>query len=550
MKKLLVLLLSLLMALNLLAGCQVTESLPAELPVSAAVATTQIEDYEKHLKYTLSDEDVQEFYETLQELENCLLAGRDWERAQSLEDALDTQAFYFSDQQSVAYILMSIHGDNKTYSDYYTDSTAVWTDLVSSYKETVRRVYNSDSALKEQFFADWSEAEIREMINYTDEVATLEKRNAEILVEFRALDEATMERDMIPLYRELVLNNNRIAQIAGYNNYYEYAYELRYSRDYAPEQVQLVRDYVAQYITPAFNGLLKKTASHVGELNDAQIAVVRELLSRKEFDALSVNYVDSYINSLPVSAKNAMQSMFLQSRAIFPNYSDAHESAFTTAVTNGLLCYFGPGYQQTFTVIHELGHYYALEKFLNVNPDINAISMDLAEVHSQGNEWLFIGYLKDILDEQTYEAFVYYRIYQDLSGILVPVCVDHFEELVYTHPDVASLTEDDFEALMEQVCENYGGIKFFENNVTDIQWYWRMVVLESPVYYISYAVSGIAALDIHFACEENYEETVATYCALVEQVDEDGEFIANLQRVGLHGPFEPDVYQALAELAK
>ena len=40
------------------------------------------------------------------------------------------------------------------------------------------------------------------------------------------------------------------------------------------------------------------------------------------------------------------------------------------------------------------------------------------------------------------------------------------------------------------------------------------------------------------------------YIQLVEQVDEDGEFIANLQRVGLHGPFESDVYAAIAELAK
>ncbi len=555
MKKILALFLSVVMVLSLFTGCNQggqtpTEPGSTEPPVTGVVATTDVEGYEKYLSYTLSEADTEEFYDTLQALENCLLAGMDWERAEMLEEQLDELGYYFSDQQSIAYILMSMDGDNETYSDYYTDSTAIWTDLVTAYKKTARRVYTSDSVLKEQYFADWTEAEIREMMNYTEEVAALEKRNAEILVEFRALEESTMESDMIPLYRELVLNNNRIAQLAGYNNYYEYAYELRYSRDYEPGQVQQIRDYVAEYIAPAFPNVMNKTISLLDQLDKDEMDTISELLFQKNFDTLSINYVEDYINTLPASAKASMQKMFLEKRAVFANNDSAHEGAFTTAVGDGLMCYFGPGYQGTSTAIHELGHFYALNYFLQVNPDMNAISLDLAEVHSQGNEWLFTGYLKDILDEQAYETLVYYRMYENMAGILVQVCVDGFEELVYTHPDVASLTEEDFEALMEQVCESYGGIDFFQKSITDIQWYWRMVVLESPVYYISYAVSSIAALDIYFACEENYEEAVAVYCALVEQVDEEGEFIANLQRVGLHGPFEPDVYQALAELAK
>lgn len=554
MKKLFAILLSFAMILSLLTGCQVTDA-PGGMPdtqpsVSAAVATTQIKDYEKHLQYTLSDEDSQKFYDTLQRLEDYLLAGEDWELAQQLNDALDELAYYFNDQQSIAYILMSIYGDDETYSNYYTDSTAVWADMVTAYKETAKRVYHSDSALKDEYFADWTENEIREMINYTEEVADLEKRNAQILVEFRALDEATMQQDMIPLYRELVLNNNRIAQLAGYNNYYEYAYELRYSRDYGPEQAQVVRDYVAQHIAPAFTGVFNKTVAKIGELDDKRIEVVRQLLFQQVFDTLSVNYVDDYICTLPQTAKASMQGMFLNSRSIFPKEVQAHESAFTVSVADGMLCYFGPGYQGTYTVIHELGHYYALEEFLEVNPDVNAISLDLAEVHSQGNEWLFTGYLKDILDEETYNAIVYYRMYEYIAGILVQVCVDAFEQQVYTHPDIANMTEADFEALMVQVCRDYGGIDFINSHITDIQWYWRMVVLESPVYYISYAVSGMAALDLFFACQEDYDAAMQMYCSLVEQVDEEGGFLTNLQRVGMHGPFDEDVYIALAALAK
>ena len=571
MKKLLSLFLAILMVLSLLSGCmnllpllnrltdaavtdptQLYEPVvtnPTDLPVSEKpVATTEVEGYEKHLNYTLNQEDVDAFYAGLAALEDALLNGDDWETAEKLEDDLDEIAFFINGQQSVAYILMSVYSNDKTYSDYYTESTEIMADAIADYIEMERELYHSDSSLKEQYFADWTEAEIQQMLCYTGEVAELEKRNAQILVEYRGLDEETMPTEMIPLYRELVLNNNRIAVLNGYEDYYDYAYAVSYSRDYDPQQVQVMRRYVKDYLIPSFFNIASITQDKINKLSKAQIRSLNNLLFDKPFDEMGVNYVDMYLASLPDSARDGMQALFRENRAVFAKTQEAHNSAFTTQVNDGLMCYFGPDYQVSMTAVHEMGHFYAINSFLKVNDNMGDISLDLAEVHSQSNEWLFTGFLKGILDKPLYDTLVYYKIYDDLAGIIIQMCIDEFEERVYNHPDVASLTEEDFDDIMDDVCKEYGGVNLVQG-ITDIQWYWRLVALESPCYYVSYAVSCVAALDVYFRQAEDYDGTVQIYCDLIDNVTPDGGFLSNLERVGLSGPFEKDVYEAIAALA-
>ena len=566
MKKLITLLLALVMVLGLFAGCQtasgpgettppVVTDPPMDLPtdppyLKEVIATTDITGGEEHLEYTLTQEHADGFSADLAALEDALMAGTDWDLVESLDEKLNETVSYINSQQSIAYILMSMYTEEPEYSQKYMDSTNILADAVADYKEMARRVYQSDSALKEQYFAEWTEEEIQMILNFDAEVVELEKRNAQILVEFRALDEDTISSDMIPLYREMVLNNNRIAQLAGYDNYYVYAYEKVHSRDYDPGQVQVMRRYTQKYIVPNFEDILRTTSTLLQNLSSVQRTKLMDLMQKKDFDKLEKNYVDNYLKSLPAGARDGMLSMFLDSRAVFVNDKKAHEGAFTTEVNDGLFCYFGPGYQNSFTTIHELGHYYAINEFLEVNDNMGALSLDLAEVHSQANEWLFLKYLSGQTDARIYKTLTYYRMYEDLAGIIVQLCIDEFEERVYTHPDIASLTEADFDAIMKDVCRNYGGISFVEAYITDIQWYWRMVVLESPVYYVSYAVSCIAALDVYFIANSDYDRAVDVYCNLVEGVDEEGGFLTNLERAGLHGPFEPYIYEQIAAMAK
>jgi oligoendopeptidase F len=233
-----------------------------------------------------------------------------------------------------------------------------------------------------------------------------------------------------------------------------------------------------------------------------------------------------------------MNKMFEEDRVVFTEEENAREGAFTTLVGMEPFCFFGPGYHNVSTVIHELGHFYGA-----VEGDMMETPLDLAETQSQGNEWLFAAFLQDQLPEGTYRAYLSYKLYEVIAETLVQLAVDAFEKAVYSHPNVENLTQADFELIMAEVAQAYGGIQFFNKNITDLQSYWKMVVVESPVYYISYAVSSMAALNIYTLATENREEATNVYCRLAENDDYDDGFLAIITDAGLPGPFQEDVYE-------
>ena len=75
-------------------------------------------------------------------------------------------------------------------------------------------------------------------------------------------------------------------------------------------------------------------------------------------------------------------------------------------------------------------------------------------------------------------------------------------------------------------------------------------MVDQPVYYISYAVSAIAALDLYTMAVEDYESAVAAYQMLCENLNEELGFLGNLDTAGLAGPFQEKFYQRLVQLVE
>jgi len=380
--------------------------------------------------------------------------------------------------------------------------------------------------------------------HYTSEVMELRQRNSEIDVAYQDLqDDEDMYTKMVPLYIELVQNNNRIAQIFGYDNYYEYAYELSYDRDYGSEEINTMRSLVAEYLPEAIQDAMSGFYESLDTLSNTQQRKLSAFLY-ESFQPSYTGLIEGYLGSLPEQVQADMLDMFDGNIIIMDDTPTAMEGAFTTVIgEEQMICFFGPGYMSPLTAIHEVGHYYG-----GKYTALNDLPLDLAEVHSQANEWLFMSYAADHMNFKLHNTTVDYKLYSDLATIIICVIIDEFEERVYTHSDIANLTGDDLDAIMEDVCENYGGIEFVSNYATDIQNYWRMVVVDQPVYYISYAVSAIASINVYTIAEEDYEQAIEVYRALIEEVDLEEGFLGNIQNAELDGPFDEDFYVQLKEL--
>ena len=303
-----------------------------------------------------------------------------------------------------------------------------------------------------------------------------------------------------------------------------------------------MQTYAAQYLIPAMEGALTKfTTSYQALTEEEQNALA--LFEYSSFVDMEQPYLEDYLNILPADTRNAMLDMFDGDILLLDEQESAMEGAFTTTVgPEQPLCFFGPGYSDTLTAIHEVGHYYGCRY-----TDLNEIPLDLAEVHSQGNEWLFIAYLEGQMSENLYNAIVNYKMFNDLAVVVIGLVVDAFEYKVYTAPNPGALTAQDLDKMMEEVCEAFGGIEYFSENLTDIQSYWRMVVIEQPVYYVSYAVSALAAMDLYSLAQQDFDEAIECYVNLSEDLDPEKGFLENLSNAGLQSPFAEDTFRDLYE---
>lgn len=489
------------------------------------------------LVYTLTQTDVDEYYRLLEAFEALALVGEDMDAIDSAMNDLDAQYAFLDEQCSIALILHYSHTKDAALEKQYLDCVEICTQANDAYLQMVKRIYESDTPAKDSLFEGWTEDDFNDLLSYDEEIAALQQRNAEIGVEYRATED---DNRRIELYIEFVQNNNRIANYYGYDNYYTYSYEKVYDRDYDLDALEQMREFAQTYLVESYNGALMNFYNSFYSLgyND-QLAIEHFLYN--SYDDLKHDYVSMYIDTLPGNMADALNGM-LQEDSLFAAASDAKEGAFTTYIGTRSFCYFGPGYDTTTTIIHEGGHYYA-----SLYCDLNAIPLDLAETHSQGNEWLFIRYMEDVMPHAQYEAMVDYLLYDNIAMTLICLMVDEFEQIVYS-TDLTGFTAKDFDAIMNQVSLQYFPDGDVNEMLADVNNYWRMVVVDQPVYYISYAVSAVAAVSLYTVSEDDYDGAMAAYQQLCEEPLEDEGFLGNILSAGLLSPFDETFYIQLSEL--
>lgn len=553
MKKWIAMLLALCLSFSLLAGCQpqVPETQPATQETQTSTETTEatettkpsedLPSAEELLVYTLTQEELDKYYADLESCKTMALEGTDREGLEALSDSLDEQYENIQKQQTIAFVNYSRDQTDEEATELHLDATDKQTKAYDAMMLMLREVSASDSPIKDVLFEDWTEEGLKMLSAYTSEIAQLEKENEELVVEYQALSQEELAEGIIPLYQKLIANNNRIAQIYGYDNYYTYGYDVVYARDYTTDTVQQARDFAIEYLVPAVPAILQQFALGFQSLTQAEQQVVAAFMEGSYQDT-DEDYVNLYIDSLPEDLQEVMNHLWQYDRAIFADKDGAKEGAFTVNIGEDAICYFGPGYDGTLTLVHEMGHYAS-----TLNLDLDECPMDLAELHSQGNEWLFMNELREELNPNVYAVIRDYKMYMDMCTILVSFMVDDFEERIYT-TDVSGYTREDFDAVADAVCQAYGGADFVNNYLTDFQSYWRLVVMESPVYYVSYAMSDVAALNLYTIASQDTEKAYEIYGHLLKDVDLNLGFQENLKKVGLSGPFDSEVYEAVAKM--
>lgn len=553
MKRFLALFLILALVLGVLSACGRDQELFYDLPATEDTSSTETTgettpEYENIIPPLDEDADVLTFryeeqyldlfYEKLDEYKEHALNDSTMDEIELLDPQLEELLQFLSDQQAIAMVLYYCDMEDEEASELYLDMTDMITEVQEKTIETMREIYKSDSALKDEIFEDYTEEDIQSMMDYDPEIKDIEMRNSEIVVEFQAMDDDELETDIGPLYAELVANYNRQAEIYGYDNYYDYAYDRVYFRDYSAKEVEQMRAYAKQYLVPALN---KATEGFPVKLDELSTREFERLQAYVIDDYDETDYLEAYFDQLPDDVRQDMESMF-DGNVIFPKSRNAMPGAFTTVINYHPFCFFSRNNKTVSTVVHEMGHYYGA-----LYGDMDAMPLDLAEVQSQANEWLMVSCMDGELKGDDYECYLDFRMIDDMGTILISLIIDEFEQRVYSSEGVENFTTEDFDRIMDEVCQEYGGREAIEANLTDLDYYWRRVALEHPVYYISYAVSLIPSMDVFFVASEDWEKGLEIYLGLTRDITEEPTFLGALEEAGLASPFDDKVYAAIGE---
>lgn len=349
------------------------------------------------------------------------------------------------------------------------------------------------------------------------------------------------------------------ADYAGYDNYLEYAYENDFGREYTVAQTDQLKDYITDYIVPSlYASISVYSAYRSAAYADHNVNPDSELFYEYYFDLWGLMedyYYGNYFEYLADYCENVVgdemavnfKNYFLSGNYWYSNIPNNSVTGYVWTFTDGTPFMFLSGstpYQAVTTFIHEFGH---LNEAI-VAASSSFYSMDLNEVHSQGNEMLFYKYLTttDVLSQDALDAFMSYRLYRMLNTVIEGYLVNELEKWIFTQ-DMTQYTVETFnEALLNQwavICEEVGVTDLFGGSG---EWYKTYVLPNYQGYYISYSLSAVASLEIYAQSCEDYELAVENYKKLYQPHAYDTTFTDVLIDSGFLSVFDEEAYIKIA----
>ena len=472
---------------------------------------------------------------------------------------------YAISQKQLAEIAYYCDMDNAELKETMEYMNEYYTAIIAKFYTLSRPFY--DSCYREFYYQGMTDEEINSFLFDSDTVSNpeytaLKNRNSEIETTFIAMSDAEQKLNVATLYAEFAENNNKMAKLMGYDNYLEYAYENVYGRDYTYEEAGQFADYVKTYLSPVFNAVYKKWDNIVADTQesiDQYYTQVRDPF----FESIDSNtLVNDYIDLLEFNTNPEKMITFsdefnkLMSEGNM--FRGDYEGAFVTTIgfANLPIAYFGPGYDNAFTIVHEFGHYMNEIYSMGVSdthPNFDQ-SYDLLEMHSQGNELLYLCYLKENsnFSEVAIDLIETYTLVNMLYPVLAGMTIDTFEQAIYlgTYDGLGAdvimadgkITSDEYHALYDYICQDFGGADLLSG-------YWEYgMTITSPCYYISYSASAMAVLQLYeMANTDGFDAAKDAYLKLFTYVDVNPEMTLNetLAYAGMLTYQDKGLYEAL-----
>ena len=321
---------------------------------------------------------------------------------------------------------------------------------------------------------------------------------------------------------DLIRVRREIGETLGYGSYAEYRYACL-DRDYSPDDAALLSEHVRETLVPVFIKLQRDFYGAAGALYGA---VFEQEPTMKRMEDAVTAVLPMLSEPWEYMISHEMYDLgndFKRMPGSFTTYFATYGAPFLFSAWTG-------DFETIPTVIHEFGHYASF--YLNGEDTDAAGSLDLAEIDAQGLELLTVLRYDTIygeLSEAAETAELFYALYALIDG-----CVeDAFQQFAYAQP------EPTLEALNTEygrLCAQFG----LDTLGTEARSWTRIPhTFQSPFYYISYAASMTAALELYLMGKRDPEAARDAYRTVL--LRRNGlPFRKMTEYAGLGDPFDPD----------
>ena len=477
--------------------------------------------------YMTSFEDMEYSRPDLQELQSVVDdCCERMEKADSLEELVEIiyEAYAPVDAFSTAYALSNIYYCKDLTDSYWqeeytfcSEGTAIaQAALDQIYRTLAKTPYREELESEEYFgtgFFDDYEGE-----SFYDEVFT------ELLTQEAALENqyyvlvseagqagyssdsfyAVYMPQMAELFVELIQVRQNMADYLGYSSYVDFAYDYYYDRDYTPAQTTSYLADIRAELVPLYRRLVQNgvdvTIDYSGE-------------------GTTKAYVEEMAKNMGGIIAEAFAGMDMNELYDIGYSENKYDASFEIYITGYYTPYIFINPTQTeydkLTFAHEFGHFCC--DYASYG---SAAGVDVAEVFSQGMEYLSLCYVEDA------DNLEVAKMVDSLSVFVEQAAFASFEQMVY-QLEGEDLTAENVQAIYEQVGTAYG----FDSWGFDSRDYVTIThFFTNPMYVISYVVSNDVAMQMYqlemeesgagLACLENNLTT--THTGIVAFAQESG----------------------------
>lgn len=359
------------------------------------------------------------------------------------------------------------------------------------------------------------------------------------------------------LYDDLVQLRHGMARKLGYDNYVALGYRRMRRIDYGEVEVGRYRDQVAQEVVPLANQIVQRQAKQLNleplqfwdesvfdlQGNPVPLGNHDWILERAQemFDAMG-DAMGSFFKMMVNCRLLDLENRPGKAGGGFCKSFATHGLPYIFANFNGT-----KGDLQVFT--HEMGHAFQVWQSRHTPVyDYLWPTLESAEIHSLGLEFLTFPHMERFFGLQA-ERYRSTCLAEALLFLPYGVAVDHFQHLVYTHPEATPKQRNQMWQQMEArylPWRRYGDLS---HPAQGGLWQEKHHIYCFPFYYIDYTLAMCCALQFWARAESDHQGTVSDYIALCQRGGT-MPFQELIRSAKLVSPFEPNALTQVVKKAR